>query len=220
MSHLLMNSAIVIVARQFNPSIVRSDWLIRNGILGEEDFMPGCVFTDMLVQVRSRMFDLLVAPEQCQLTPLVEPDEQQQLISEKVGTIIRTLPHTPYTALGLNFDWRLSPEKTTVGTLSRHLFFVPESPLHKELDSEDARFGGYVSKDVLGFRMKLNVKPIQDLEDEERQWLQFGFNFHLDLPSGQEDRIATIESALTRWHAARAESERILCGAAKGDTND
>jgi len=210
MSLQLVNATAVIAARQFNPSIVRDHWLIQNGIIEPDDLQPGCVFTDMLVQLRSRRFHLLVAPEQCQFTPLVAPDEQQRVVVDKVGTIVRTLPHTPFTALGLNFQWRLVPENTTVEAISRRLFFVPDSPIHRELDSDDARFGGYISKDVLGFRLRMNVKPVIQVDnDEERSLLQFGFNFHLELSENPEERIAAIENALNRWNEARAESERL-----------
>ncbi|MEQ9588028.1 MAG: hypothetical protein RJS97_08750 [Parvibaculaceae bacterium] len=215
-----MNATAVIVARQFNPSIVRDNWLIQHGIIEADDLQPGCVFTDMLVQLRSRQFHLLVAPEQCQFTPLVAPNEQQHLVVEKVGTIVRTLPHTPYTALGLNFQWHLTPENATVEELGRRLFFVPESPIHRELDSADARFGGYISKDALGFRLRLNAKPIMQVhQGQERHLVQFGFNFHLELPDNQDERIDAIEVALNRWNEAQAESERLSQLATTEDVN-
>ena len=48
MSLKLANPTVVIVARQFNPSIIRDHWLIKNEIIGESDIGMGSVFTDVL----------------------------------------------------------------------------------------------------------------------------------------------------------------------------
>src|SRR5262249_55230541 len=70
----LVGSSVVIVARNFNPSVTSQLWLARNGVVEEGDFLPGCIFTDLLVQVRTRRFSLLFTPEQLQFVP--EPGEE------------------------------------------------------------------------------------------------------------------------------------------------
>ena len=219
MSLDLVSSTIVIAAHHFNPSIVRDHWLIEHGILdAAEDLQEGYVFTDMLVQLRSRRFNLFVVPAQCQFTPHVELGEQQTLIEEKVGRIVRTLPQTPYTAIGLNFHWHIAPENTTIEMLSRKLFFVPDSPLHREFQSRNARFGGYLSQDAFGFRMRLDVKPvIKKNEEEGSHMIQLAFNFDLKLSEDSEERVPAIERALQNWNSAHDESLRIAKAAAIGD---
>src|SRR5437016_3833189 len=110
MSVELVNSNVVVVARQFNPSIVSQIWLVDNGLVRREDFLEGCAFTDVLVNVRARDFFLLVTPEQLQFVPNVPDDRQQEIAAGKVGAIVRTLPHTPYIAVGINFTWKVRPE--------------------------------------------------------------------------------------------------------------
>jgi hypothetical protein len=210
-----VGSNAVIVARQFNPSVIGQLWLVKSRLLEEGDFLPGCVFTDMAVQVNTREFDLMVVPQQCQFSPRVGRQREQELVVDKVGAIVESLPHTPYRAIGLNFTWRLVPESGDVPTVSRGLFFVEERPLDREFADPSGRFGAYMSKDTLGGRLKLDVKPItvsQAGEDVER--IQFAFNFHVDVEH-EDDPVARINQVLRQWDAVREESSRILCAAVK-----
>jgi hypothetical protein len=199
----LIGSSVVIVAQNFNPSVAGQLWLVRNGVLGEGDFLPGCIFTDLLVQVRARRFSLLLTPEQIQFVPAAGDEDAVRLTQEAIGRVVRALPHTPYRALGLNFTWHLTPEGGDVAALSRRLFFVPGRPLFRDFDAPDASFGAYLSRDLLGFRLKLDVKPVagQSPEHAAEQRLQFLYNFHADLPDGGE-AAARIEQHLRRWHEA------------------
>ena len=54
----------VIVAHQFNPSVVNQLWLVDNDIVARDDFQEGCVFSDMVVNVNAKEFSLFISPEQ------------------------------------------------------------------------------------------------------------------------------------------------------------
>src|SRR5439155_12622029 len=94
-------------------------WLVRNGVVGEGDFLPGCIFTDVLVQLRARRLSLLLTPEQFQFVPASGEENPDVLMQEVIGRVVRTLPHTPSRALGLNFTWHLIPDRDNVAALSR-----------------------------------------------------------------------------------------------------
>ncbi|MBN2295611.1 MAG: hypothetical protein JXM70_24485 [Pirellulales bacterium] len=217
MSLELVLSNVVIAARQFNPSVIGQLWLVRNGLLGEDDFLQGCYFTDMAVQIKSREFDLMVVPPQCQFSPRVAQDQEQNLLVEKVGTIAKLLSHTPYQAIGLNFTWHLIPEDTDVHTISREWFYKEDGPLHREFDIENARYGAYMSKDAWGGRLKLDVKPVSiDREGEKYEIIQFAFNFHRDVVD-EENPVACIEQTLRQWNNVRDESSRIAHATITGE---
>jgi hypothetical protein len=203
-----VGSVVVIVAHQLNPSIISQLWLSRNGFVGDEDFLPGCIYSDVLVQVRSKPFHLLVLPEQLQFVPNVPEAQQQQLVQEKLGGIVRALPHTPYRAIGLNVTWHLTPRDGDMSRLTRELFYRLESPLFGHFDVPGAHFGSYLSKDIHGFRLKLDVKPLLVTLIDERQEsrVQFAFNFHADLG---EDGATQIQQLLTRWNDINHEAETI-----------
>src|SRR5712671_5954881 len=115
-----VGSVAVISAQQFNPSIVNQAWLMKHGVLDTEGtIQEGSIFTDMLVQVRSPHFHMLMFSEQMQFVPVVPIADQQRFVSDKIGTIVRKLPETPYRALGLNFNWQLSPTDFDIPNLTR-----------------------------------------------------------------------------------------------------
>jgi hypothetical protein len=201
-------SAVVVVAQQFNPSIVTQMWLVRHGVLADEDFQEGSLHSDFIVQVRSRLFHMLVLPEQLQFVPLGPPDDHQRLIVEKIGMIVRTLPETPYRAVGLNFNWHLTPADGNIARLTRDLFYCRDRPLDRRFAADDANYGGYLSKNFAGFRFKLDIKPILvPLVTGPENRLQFFFNFHCDLG---EEAAAEIQQRLLHWDEVRREAEQVI----------
>lgn len=203
-------SAAVIVANQFNPSILNQGWLMRHKILDDDNLEQGSVFLDMVVQVRNRSFFLLALPEQIQFVPApaTSAEDEQQLIVEKLGKIVQKLPETPYKGLGLNFSWHLVPADGDTNRATRELFFSPGRPIYAAFDTVDARFGAYLSKEYAGFRLKLDIKPIVVQEGNIIQHrVHFGFNFHFDLG---DDAAAQVVERLGHWNDVRHEAERII----------
>ena len=199
-------------ARQFNPTVFSQLWLVRNELVAEEEFGPGYLFSEAFVQMTTPRFMLLVLPNQLQFTPGEPIERQQDLILEKVGRIVEQLPHTPYVAVGLNFVWHVRDEQTRIEQLSRELFFKGDSELYRRFDAEDARFGAYLSRDSLGCRLKLDIKPVSLDESgrDEAQRLQCAFNFHRDLGGVAGEPVRLIQEMLGRWDEARAESKQIV----------
>lgn len=211
MSVQMTQSNVVVVANQFNPSIFSQVWLIKNDILSEDDFRQDCVFAPMLAQVHSQEFNLMVVPDQLQFAPRLHREKGGDLILAKVGKIVESLPHTPYVAVGLNFNWLIDPEDEGVGTFSRHLFYREDIPLYPEFDVEDARFGGYLSRDILGCRLKLDIKPViieQAGTEEKKELIKFAFNFHR--PLCENNRVEHILDHLRRWDEAYVLAGKII----------
>jgi hypothetical protein len=206
----LVTTSAVIVAQHFNPSVASQIWLVDQGLVSKEEFEPGCLFTDNVVQVCSRRFNLLVMADQVQLVPRVSESDQGQLIAKTLNLLVKTLPHTPFRALGLNFVWHLVPDDGNVQALTRRLFYVENRPLYREFDVKDAHYGAYLSKDQFGFRLRLDAKPLtvnQQVTAPEIR-LQVLFNYHAELPQGKE-AVDVIEELLTHWGDAKEESRRI-----------
>jgi hypothetical protein len=202
-------SVAVVVAQQFNPTIIKEGWLQKRMILAEGDLRDGSIFTDFVVQVRTEQFHMLVLQEQLQFVPSVPLAQQQQLIVEKLGALIQQLPETPYTALGLNFVWHLTAADGNTTPRARELFWRGGNPLYERFGAPDASFGAYLSKDVAGFRLKLDIKPVTAPgEDRTRHLLQFAFNFHHDVTG--DDRAPAVVERLHHWDAARREAEEII----------
>jgi len=221
-----MISNVVVVAKNFNPSILSQIWLVRNEVIEEAEFLPGCIFAEGLTQIVTRSFDMLVVPDRLQFSPKVEPlqeAEQQEgvdrdweqpegeLVADKVGKIIRALPHTPYSAVGINFIWHETPQgEEGISGLTRRLFWNPHSALHRQFADENARFGTYMSKDIGGgMRLKFDVKPVvvgisaEGVEDR----LHLAINFHKEIGGG--DRVQQTLGAIRRWNECKTQASAL-----------
>ncbi len=210
MSKKLVGWNVVIAAHQFNPSIVSQPWLIRHNLATEADFQQGFVFSDSLVQIQAQAFNFLLVEEQLQFQPKVEMEREQELISSRVGDFVKSLPHTPFKAVGLNFLWNLTPDIESIGGVSRRLFYRKEVPLFQNFATDDARFGAYLSRDVLGCRLRLEVKPIlMTAGGTTQEHLHFAFNFNLDLTEA-DNPVEVITSMLAKWDEAKRETIRII----------
>lgn len=194
---------VVIIARQFNPSIISQYWLIKNGIFTEEEIQSGSIFSPVIANVQTRDCQVLVLPEQLQFMYGLEDHSGQELLISKLGKIIQALPHTPFVAAGLNFSWQVYDEdEASNAALGKKLFFRDNVPLYRFFDTEDARFGSYMSRDILGCRLKLDIKPVTIARQEgPANRLHFGFNFHLQLD--EDDKVNSILNLFKKWDAAR-----------------
>lgn len=202
---------VVVLARQFNPSVLTQMWLAGQGILGEDGaYKPESIFTANLVQVITDEFALVVTPDQVQFMLNVAPDEQQDLIAKKIGTLVKNLPHVPYWAVGLNFHWHLTPDKEQIPAITRELFCGKSEGIYARFNEPNAKFGAYLSKNFGSFRMKLDVKPILlEVESLKEERVHFGFNFHADLPRGAGAADAVIER-LGHWNEVRDEAVETM----------
>ena len=206
-----MNPAIVvIIARQFNPSIISQYWLIKNGIFTEEEIQPDSMFSPVIANVHFRDCHVLVLPEQLQFTSKLADQSSQELLISKLGKIVQALPHTPFVAVGMNFSWQVYDEDdASNAALGRKLFFRDNSPLYKFFDVDDARFGSYMSREILGCRLKLDIKPVTVPCPEGASYrLRFGFNFHLQLT--EDDKAESILNLFQKWDKAKETAVSLM----------
>ena len=206
-----MNPAnVVIIARQFNPSIISQYWLIKNGIFTEEEVQPDSIFSPVIANVHSRDCQVLVLPEQLQFMSQLADQSGQELLISKLGKIVQALPHTPFVAVGLNFSWQVYDEDdASNAALGRKLFFRDDSLLYKFFDVDDARFGSYMSRDILGCRLKLDIKPVTvPCPEGTSNRLLFGFNFHLQLT--EDDKAESILKLFQKWDEAKETAVSLM----------
>ena len=111
-------AAAVVVAQQFNPSVVTQLWLRDNRVLAAEDFQDGSIFSDYVVQVRSRLFTCSCCRTSYSSCP---PSRRNSSNSSSLRGSAPSLSccRTPRTALGLNFSWHLTPVGGGIGAATR-----------------------------------------------------------------------------------------------------
>ncbi len=216
-----LSNDVVVCADKLNPSVFSPEWLFTKGITRDETCLES-IFVSGLSKVKTESFDLLVVPERLQFSTKSPGERSGELIRRKLLPIVRHLPHTPYTAIGLNFTWCINPQDGNLHAFSRRLFFNEKSSLHKRFDEESAAFGGYMSRDWNGFRLHLHVRPDEKVipPSFKGETLLFAFNFHKDMDrdasgqGGAPDCTGRIEDCLRVWEHARMESKETveLCG--------
>jgi hypothetical protein len=206
----LETANVVVVAQQFNPSILSEIWLAKHGIVPEGAKTGEWLLTNQVVKIGTTDFIIMAIPERLQFTPVNATGDVQGLIEEKMGGIVDLLPHTPYSAVGLNFEWIVTTtDLAQFASRLRQEFTNENAPLYDAFREEDARFGAYLSKNVLRFRMGVNILPISGKTDDSPiEGLQYRFNFTRELVQG--DPVEQIHGAIRRWTEARDLSEEIF----------
>ena len=109
----IFGSSIVLVG-QFNPAIFTADWLERNSLIGSEDAEYARASTNVLVShavavCETEWFALQVLENQFSLTSKGALSHAFRDLAEGIATLV---PHTPVTALGLNYmgHYKMSTE--------------------------------------------------------------------------------------------------------------
>jgi hypothetical protein len=209
----LNDSNIVLIAKNLNPSIFSQLWLVKQGIIFENEFKQGSFFTPPAVNILTEVFSLLVVPERLQLA-FFKHEHEWEIAKRVIGVVVESLPHTPYTAIGFNFNWSIEPgnEKEFPSNLKR-LFLSGKNPLAKDFDVDDARFGIYMSKNIIDMRLKLDIKPVIMTSPVNKEFLQLNFNFHKDV---KDDAVRIIIETLSNFTIAADMSKEMVVEVSKG----
>jgi len=210
MKALLADSNLVVVAHDVNLSIFRPPWLVKQGFMTEEELSGELVISPVVVRLPGKGFDLTVVPNRIQMAfPGPNPGATADIDRVLVG-IVKTLPHTPYSACGLNINYIATVEEDRFRPWSEKAFASEAARRAGAAAADDARFGSYFSFDVLGGRLKLDMKPtrtspgvasVSDDWAENTEVMRLNFNYHFEIAE-QDERIAAVLEALGKWDDA------------------
>lgn len=206
MEFILVNKNVTIVASNFNISVFRESWFEKEGIILPEDIeIEKSAFTPSVVQVSTKKFVLTIVQNQM---VFVINDESDEHTLKVISKLINALPHTPYTAIGVNFVYQILDDS---GSLSRNMFFNEKLNLFNAFNdnSENPRFGAYLSKDFCESRLKLDIKPTNVKEDSMTKLeMRFNFNFHKDL--SEKECVSEMLSHLDNWNKLYGKSVELM----------
>ncbi len=218
MQSVLVDASVVAIAHDVNLSIFRPPWLVKSRIFTEKELQGEIVVTPAFVQVPTDNFQLMVFPDRIQMAIRLNCPDAADCIQRVMGGVVSTLPHTPYTAAGLNFKYLAAPESADAfAPWNRALLSSSFADEVAPPDDGGARFGSYVSFDTLGLRLKLDIKPTKAPDAAVKMcksWrpgqdlVSLGFNFHADVTQAKEPADELI-GVLGKWTDALALSEKI-----------
>lgn len=218
----------VIVGHDINISILKAPWLVNQGILREAEISNGdAVFTSACVQINAEAFEFLALPDRIQMRLKEDSPDAQANLLRVLGGIATTLPHTPFTAIGLNFEFLLRPDGDIAFEVWNRSRFSAPSSLDATGDMDTVRFGAYYSLDALAMRVRVNMRPVREFgtkgsEEPEREsqdeTMLAHFNFNHDLvPAASAPDILQV---LGKWVDAATYAAEIAAMECKTTAKD
>lgn len=192
------------VPHVFNPSVFNQYWLHSKGIIEGSQVKEGSIFSPGLAQVITEDMNLVVTPEQIQIAS-IKTESAKEINTINAVELVKSMDDFSLNAMGLNFNWLIEGIEESNSEISKRFFYCDKNPASSFFNSEDAMFGGYLSKDInTDIRLKLDVKPVNLVDirqTQQRQALQFGFNFHSDLNvANQKEKVVEIIENYDEWY--------------------
>ncbi len=180
------NANIVILASNYNPSIVSKEWLYQKGIFTEP--VGNFVHTPMLALVENENFGFVVDEQRLQV--VIKRVTQDNLTNS--NTIARrfvdVLPETPYKAVGLNYRYTLTEMSCNLRTL-----LVPKPTKLRALFSQGYQLGAMIVFSFESFVVTFTVTPSLTKE----QPIRIAFNFHANVANIDEVRARIASQTKT-----------------------
>jgi hypothetical protein len=189
----LPNSAnIVILASNYNPSIVSKEWLYQKGIFTET--VDNFVHTPVLALVENQNFGFVVDEQRLQLIIKRVTEDNLTKSNAMAQRFVDVLPETPYNAVGLNYRYTLTQKSCNLRTL-----LAPKPAKLKTVFAQDYQLGAMIVFPFESFAATFTVTPSLT---GERQ-IRIVFNFHANIANIEEVR-ARIASQTTTLQKAES----------------
>lgn len=210
LSKILKIKNSIIVANGLLPSIFSQSWFEKNGIFKDSEFLPDCVFSRDFVQIRTTSkVRIVIFQNQIQF---VSDDDIETAINNTLIPIVSSLGSFAFAAAGINYFWYLTDPELTLAELSKKYFKSEQLKVTSLFSDNSAQYGAYLSKDIFGCRLKLDIKPVKALDlglNETTEGISFAFNFHKDFTPDtlNQDELKTFLSKCPQLYS---ESERVM----------
>ncbi|MBL8695033.1 MAG: hypothetical protein JNJ88_13145 [Planctomycetes bacterium] len=197
-------AALIVVARNLNPSIFSQIWLVDEGLVDH-----GCAFDTPSVTAQEmsqhsfQELQFLALPDRFQITFTSVDDKTGTRATTLASKIVEKLPHTPFRAIGINFEYVIR----STSEFERSLIRWPAESVAAPFSSSTARLGVIAVGSVKEAKLTLEMRPGEEAGEKTAL---IKFNFHFDLPERPKNsRIEALASALAQWTDLRRDSLAI-----------
>ena len=183
---------IVVLASNYNPSIVSKEWLYQRAIFTEP--VANFVHTPVFSLVENENFSLTVDEGRFQITVKKVTQAHLNAMSAMAGRFVEILPETPYKAVGMNYHYNVPSEQCNLNAM-----LSPDKAKLKKLLLSDYELGAMFRFNFEDFVVNFSVQPSFGRGHQFRM----SFNFHSDTATADELRnrlamqTATMEKAET-----------------------
>lgn len=197
-SFTLVRTNIVILAMNYNPSIVSKEWLYERNIVRET--VTNFVHTPPLSVVETDRISFVLDENRLQISLKSITTDGIESLPKIAGDFVSSLPETPFVAVGFNYSYSI-PKKTS---RLKTLFSLDDAKL-KELFSENYDVGLIVSFPFKTFIVRMTAPP--PLTRGKITRITMDFNFHSDSRGADE-----VKKMLKLHPETVKKSEEILRG--------
>lgn len=178
MGKTLIKANVVITARSHNPTIVSKAWIVEKEIMKEP--IINFIHTPAFSMVEGNDFTIQADSSRLQISAKKVESDIVNKLPAVVESYVRSLPETPYTAIGFNFSYRVITEKSL-----RNLF-SPDMEKFERAFSKEYKIGSMIRFNFENFIVTLNLIP-------EEQILIANFNFHFDIKREGREIIENLK---------------------------
>lgn len=171
---------VVMLAQGLNVSLLRESWLVENGVVVTDDKIENLVIAPIAVSFRTQSYEFLALHERVQVSTLNEPvPGEPTRYCEVAKKLASALPSGTFKAIGLNFEFCIAlAGLADLAQRIRNIMLPSTFPLADEFSAPDVRAGIYLSRQFGEGRLRLDTKPVIDLENRES--LNVSANFNLN----------------------------------------
>ena len=173
----ILSISVVVLAKDYNPSIISKEWLKEKGIITET--VKNFIHTPVLSLVETEQISLLIDANRLQLSPKSPVLSDEGDFPPRAEKLVSCLPETPYVAVGFNFHYSV-PE----GSYHADKLFSPNEEYLSRIFTEGYEIGSTVVFRFNKFTARLAISP----PGLENQAVTVDFNFHCDVSSEPEVR--------------------------------
>ena len=174
---LLNNASIVILASNYNPSIISKEWLYQRGIFTEP--VDNFIHTPVLALVENSNFGFVVDEQKLQI--IIKKVTQDNLTNSNAiaRKFVDVLPETHYKAVGLNFQYTLADKVCDLNTL-----LAPKPTKLKSVFSNNYQLGAMIVFSFEPFVSTFTFTPSL-IKDKP---IRISLNFHAKVVNTEEVR--------------------------------
>lgn len=218
----ILTSSIVVIGH-FNPAIFSPDWMEKNGLIGADDAEvvrqggagKQLIVSHQVTTFETKWFALQVLENQFSLT---SKDALSPAFKDLAVSIFQLLPHTPLTALGLNFlaHFKLANEQDyhRVGDV-----LAPKNIWDELYPNEHAGLANLTIRIQQGSREEaIKSKDEKRIAVQPSSKFKFGayltYNAHREISGEGEESVRPGERAASiidsEWESAWQDSMRVF----------
>lgn len=182
-----LDTNIILMADNHNPSIATKDWLMQQGILTEAhiDFTHSPVYSSVLTET----FQLFADQRMVRLDLRIVNEQTLFALADMMNKYVTALPHIPYHAMGFNSKWIISD--IPPDDILKNIFVINHDSLSSRL-GDDYNVGAIVSYNYHSFQTTLTVHVLPD------NMVSMDFNFYANVSavSDLQDRLNQFTSVM------------------------